>query len=135
MFKVLDSAFTLCPAEYIKNISKLENENDVAIASKYFDYCDNQLDSIVKDLDELATTNENDLSVADFERVYQCLIENRIEDITGEMFLIQSLVASLDAKSKYVKDILERVDMVTAMLLVVPDKVEKTKCLMRAFES
>ncbi|MBQ8749413.1 MAG: hypothetical protein IJZ29_02985 [Clostridia bacterium] len=135
MFDVINTSFTLCPAEYIKNISKLESEKDLALVSRYFDYCDHQLESIVNDLNELATTNESDLSVADFESVYQNLIENRLEDITGEMFLIQSLIAELDAKNPLVKQAVERIDMVTAMLLVVPEKVEKTKCLMRAFEA
>lgn len=135
MFDVINTSFTLCPAEYIKNISKLESEKDLALVSRYFDYCDHQLESIVNDLNELATTNESDLSVDDFERVYQNLIENRLEDITGEMFLIQSLIAELDAKNPLVKQAVERIDMVTAMLLVVPEKVEKTKCLMRAFEA
>ncbi|MGN1227580.1 MAG: hypothetical protein ACI4TX_02960 [Christensenellales bacterium] len=134
MFDVINNAFTLCPADYMKNICKMENENDLAIVSKYFDYCDYQLESIVKDLDELGTTNESDLSISDFEKIYQCLIENRLEDITGEMFLIQSLIAELDSKNKFVKEINERIDMVTAMLMVVPEKVEKTKCLMKAFE-
>lgn len=135
MFDAVNSAFTLCPAEYLKNVSKLENANDLAIVSKYFDYCDYQLECISKDLDELGTTNEEDLSVATFENVYQCLIENRLEDITGEMFLIQNLIAELDSKNPNVKEINERIDMVNAMLMLIPEKVEKTKCLMRAFES
>lgn len=134
MFEVVNKSFTLCPAEYLKNVSKLESEKDLAIVSKYFDYCDYQLECISKDLDELASVNENDLSVSDFESIYQCLIENRLEDITGEMFLIQSLVAELDQKNPNVKEVNDRIDMVNAMLMVVPEKVDKTKCLMRAFE-
>lgn len=135
MFEVVNNSFTLCPAEYLKNVSKLENEKDLAIVSKYFDYCDYQLECISKDLDELASINEEDITVSDFERIYQCLIENRLEDITGEMFLIQSLVAELNQKNANVKEVNDRIDMVNAMLMVIPDKVEKTKCMMRAFES
>ena len=135
MFETLNKSFTLCPADYIKNISKLESENDLKIVSKYFDYCDYELEQITKNLDELSTTNESDLSVADFERIYQPLIENRLEDLQGEMFLIQTLLAENSNTNDFVKEINDRLDMVTAMLILVPAKVEKTKCLMLAFES
>ena len=135
MFDSLNRAFTLCPADYIKNFSSLENDKDFAIVKKYFDYCDFELDSMVKDLDEIGSTNYNDLSLVDFEKIYQPLIENRLEDITGEMFLIENLIAEIDSNNKYRKEVGERLDEITAMLLLLPEKVEKTKCLTKAFEN
>lgn len=134
MLKVLNSGFQLFPAEHFQSINDLKSEQDLEIVSKYFDYCDMQLETIMNGLNELSTTNEKDVSIAQFERAYQPLIENRLEDITGEMFLIQNLVASKDSKDKFASNINERIDMVTAMLLVVPEKVEKTKCMMRLYE-
>lgn len=131
MFEKLEEALNLCDAKNFdlsKGFTKEQYEN----LNDYISYCENKLNYVLEELKKFE--DNNSLSLKDFEDKIQEKILYLMDDISSEMYLIQNFLPEIKNLDKeYYENLNMNIDGVEALLLMIPEEVEKTKCVKLAF--
>lgn len=129
MFEIIEETLDLCPAKILASISDLDDEA-LKDACAYVDYCENILTSILQDVSLLTKDGEIKMGMKDFENKYQDAILLMAQDIAEEMYNMQEEVLKNDPKNQErANALLQNIDGVEALLMLLPEEIEKAKCI------
>jgi len=132
MFENLEKPFKFCSVSLLK--TEDVNQQFTANMVRYVKYCENELTQILNEVNMLPEQDNKAKILEDFENVYQEKIISLMDDITSEMFNLQNFVEPLlGAHEAFIKPILEEIDGVEALLMLLPEEIEKVKCLLMTF--
>lgn len=134
MFEVLEKNFDLIDAKYLKEDIDLSNKENFDAIKNYIMYCYDIVYDILNDARILPTEKNKSLSLKQFEENYEERILYRLDDVTEEMYILQNFLDLINEKySEQVKELNEHIDDVEAILMLIPEEIEKNKCIMLTF--
>lgn len=136
MFEILEKSFELCDAELL-NMAKNNEKEALKEIDNYVIMCESHIEQILQDINAMTdTNNKQNITLELFEKAYEERILYRVDDISAEMYMLQNfLLQSFDENNDTIKGILQDIDGVEALLMLVPEEIEKMKCVKIALEN
>lgn len=130
MFEKLEESFKLLDANLLKNDL---NDEEIKGISNYVGYCQEKLEYLISEINSLQESDEKVKNLELLEDIYEEKILYLLHDITTEMFNLQAFLVPLKETNEKINTVLEDIDGVEALLMLIPEEIEKIKCLMVAF--
>ena len=130
MFECLEKNFELIEARLLKEDAVQENLEEIG---KYVKSCESILTGLVQEINSMPEMEEKSKNLRLFEDIYQDKILYLAENIMVEMENLQNFLVPLASKNEKIQDVIFDIDGVVALLMLLPEEIEKTKCVMLAF--
>ena len=131
MFEKLEESFELLNANLLTD--EKVTESTLKEISSYINYCQARLEYLVDEINMLQENENKSQNLKLLEEVYEEKIIYLLHDISSEMFNLQTFLAPKSEGNEKILDILESIDGVEALLMLIPEEIEKVKCLIIAF--
>ena len=131
LFETLEESFELLDAKLLNE--KEINSQSLEKILEYVKYCENKLNKVLDEITNLQESDEKAKILKLIEDVYQEKILYLLEDVSTEMYNLQAILSPQKEKNSKISSILEDIDGVEALLMLIPEEVEKLKCLFIAF--
>ena len=130
MFECLEKNFELIEARLLKEDAVQENLEKIG---KYVKSCESILTGLVQEINSMPEMEEKSKNLRLFEDIYQDKILYLAENIMVEMENLQNFLVPLASKNEKIQNVIFDIDGVVALLMLLPEEIEKTKCVMLAF--
>ena len=135
MFEKLNENVELCQANLLSEDALIDMQKYSSLI-KYISYCEQLLEYILEQVREMAEDKDIKITLQEFEDNVQEKIIYIIETISSEMYIIQNFFCDyIETYPDFVKKLMLEIDGVEALLILLPEEIEKNKCVMLALKS